>query len=143
MVPVVRSQAEFNAEDAIMWRTFGNRGWKWDVGLAFALGIATASQAMAGGDAPAKKLHGRLPPHYGNVVNENQRQAIYKIQEEYSGRIEALQTQLKNLKKQRDDRILAVVTPDQRRRIEAAKGNAGAKPLKHAPAQPAEKKPAP
>lgn len=63
------------------------------------------------------KLHGRLPPHYGKIVNDQQRQKIYAIQEEYRSKIEVLENQLKALKKERDEKIASVLTPEQRQAV--------------------------
>ena len=38
----------------------------------------------------AKKFRGRLPNYYRQVVDEKQREAIYKIQQEYAPKIAAL-----------------------------------------------------
>lgn len=69
---------------------------------------------------PKKGIH-RLPPHYGGVVDDEQRAKIYKIQDEYQPKIEALEAQLKNLRKERDGKIEALLTPEQKQKIDAAK----------------------
>lgn len=70
----------------------------------------------------AKKGH-RLPPHYKDVVNDEQRARIYGIQDEYGPKIKALQRQLKALKKEQKERIEAVLTPDQKEKVDAAKSS--------------------
>jgi len=75
----------------------------------------------------AKEFRGRLPAYYGTVVDEKQRQAIYDIQKEYHARIAALKAQLEALIKQRDEKIDAVLTPEQLQKIEEAKAAAKAK----------------
>jgi len=61
------------------------------------------------------------------VVDDKQRQAIYDIQKEYHPRIAALKAQLEALIKERDEKIDAVLTPEQLQKIEAAKAAAKAK----------------
>jgi hypothetical protein len=81
-----------------------------------------------------KKGH-RLPHHYAKVVKPEQREQIYKIQEKYQPKLEDLEAQIKGIKKQRDEEISAVLTPEQRKKVEEASGK-GEKQ-----AAPAEKSP--
>lgn len=89
--------------------------------LVVAIAATTASASDA---APTKKLgkliRGRLPAHYSKVVTPEQRQAIYKIQEEYRPQIEALEAQISALEKQRDEKITAILTPEQKKQVEQA-----------------------
>ena len=71
--------------------------------------------------APQKKFQGRLPAHYRKVVDQKQREAIYKIQEAYWARIQALKAQLASLIKDRNSKIVAVLTPEQSKKVEEAK----------------------
>jgi Spy/CpxP family protein refolding chaperone len=110
----------------------------WGTCVLLAAALVVASQSAVSEDAPVsrpaeKKLHGHLPPHFGKVVDEQQRQTIYKIQDEYAGKIDALRAQLMALLKQRDERILAVLTPQQRMLVEAA---THAKPANKSPDLP-------
>ena len=66
----------------------------------------------------AKKFRGRLPNHYRHVVDEKQRQEIYKIQEEYAAKIATLKAQLKAMSKERDEKVLAVLTPEQQKKVD-------------------------
>jgi len=75
----------------------------------------------------AKKFRGRLPNFYRLVVDQKQRQTIYKIQAEYAPKIADLKAQLDALTKQRDQRVAAVLTPQQRKRVEGFKAAAKAK----------------
>lgn len=99
--------------------------------LATAMTLLTVAVAMieqtvsaTEESAPARKTSvskGRhLPAHYRSVVNEKQRQDIYKIQEEYEPRIRVLQDQLNALKKERDEKISALLTAEQRRLVKEA-----------------------
>jgi len=93
-------------------------------------------------DAEAKKAkgpRGRLPAYYSQVVDQKQREAIYKIQEEYEPKIAALREQLDALTKQRDEKVAAVLTPEQLKKI--AELQAAGK-AKRAQPKPEEKKPA-
>ncbi len=75
----------------------------------------------------AEKFRGRLPNFYRQVVNQKQRQTIYKIQAEYAPKIADLKAQLDALTKERDQRVAAVLTPEQRKRVEDFKAAAKAK----------------
>jgi len=70
---------------------------------------------------------GRLPPYYKDVVDDKQRDKIYAIQAEYADRIERLKQQLEALEAERDGRIEAVLTPQQKAKVEAARNEAKAK----------------
>ena len=119
--------------------------------LAIVLAVAfaaTAAPALA--DGPVKgvlrKPRRALPAHYAPVVSEEQKQQIHKIQEEYTPQIDALNEQIKALKKERDEKIAAVLTPEQKKQIDDAKAAAkakrkaakpdAAKPTEPAPAAP-------
>jgi hypothetical protein len=103
--------------------------------LVFCMVIAlTTCQRLALGDeTPAKetkKLSGRLPAYFADVVSEKQRQRIYQIQASYKPRIESIEQQLKELKKHRDEDIAGVLTPEQKQRVEEAALKAKAKRAK-------------
>jgi hypothetical protein len=126
----------------------------WVMPIAFMTGFLMVDRHVwaADGKAPIKKIlskkGNRLPAHYASVVNEKQREAIYKIQEEYQPKIESLQKQLKALKKQRDEKISAVLTAEQKKQVEEAAAKTknapkDAKPAKEEPPlPPVEPKPA-
>lgn len=59
----------------------------------------------------------RLPPYYGEIVNETQKEAIYRIQAQYAEQIEALKAQLRDVVKQRDDAIEALLTDEQKQQL--------------------------
>lgn len=99
--------------------------------LACLLGasVAAAAEAETTKAAPAaaeaKGPRGRLPAYYAEVVDEKQRTAIYAIQQEYAERIKQLRLQLDAVTKERDQKIAAVLTPEQQKKVaelaEAAK----------------------
>lgn len=124
----------------------------------FAWWVALVSMAAASADAKrpvageqgkpvveksASGTSHRLPAHYAQVVNQKQREQIYKIQDEYQPRIETLQKQLNALKKERERKIVALLTAEQRRQIEeaAAAAKAKRKSKSQKSPQPAEKAP--
>jgi Spy/CpxP family protein refolding chaperone len=99
--------------------------WALLISLSAAL---TSADRPAFADGPIKKVvkkerasRGHLPKYYANVVTEEQREKILKIQEEYKPKIEALQAQLKVLKKEQDDKISAVLSEEQKKKVEEAK----------------------
>ena len=65
-----------------------------------------------------KEVKGRLPAHYSKIVDDAQRDRIYRIQAKYSARIEALQAQLDTLQAERDAEIRAVLTPEQQQQLD-------------------------
>ena len=74
-----------------------------------------------------KPFRGRLPNYYKQVVDEKQRKAIYKIQKEYAPKIAELKAQLQTLIKQRDEKVAAVLTPEQLKKVEELAAAAKAK----------------
>jgi hypothetical protein len=109
--------------------------------VSFAVLLAAQGQSILGDDAPAKQalpkktttLRGRLPAHYGKVVTEQQRNLIYKIQAEYRPKVDLLEAQLTLLKRERDTKIEAVLTPAQKKLIEEATRAKAKKPLANVP----------
>jgi Spy/CpxP family protein refolding chaperone len=78
--------------------------------------VATERPTLAD-DTPVKQVtrwrRGRLPAYYSKIVTEEQRDKINKIQEEYQTKFEAL-------KKERDEKISAVLTDEQKKKVEEA-----------------------
>ena len=71
-----------------------------------------------------------------------QKQFAAKIQEEYKPKIDAARAQLDALVKEQNEKIAAVLTPEQKKKVEEAAANVkekGAKPKAEQPATPAEK----
>ena len=92
---------------------------------------ALASSAQAG---KPEKPRGVLPPYFKGVVDEKQRDAIYTSQGEYAAKIAALKAQLEAVTKERDTKIAAVLTPDQRKKVEQLQTEAKAKRGEQKPA---------
>lgn len=102
------------------------------------------SQPAEGKKAKPEKSKGRLPPYFAEVVDQKQREEIYRIQEEFGPKIDALKAQLAALAKDRDEKIAAVLTPEQAKKLgqlrDAAKAKRAASAEKK-PAKPPESKP--
>ena len=77
--------------------------------------------------AKTKKGRHRLPHYFKDVVGDEQREKIYNIQDEYRPKIAALKAEWKALAKERDEKIEAVLTPEQKRQIDEARAEAKAK----------------
>lgn len=107
------------------------------------VGQGKAAAAQPAAAKKAQSFRGRLPNYYAQVVNQQQRTTIYKIQAEYAPKIAALQAQLDELTKERDERIAAVLSPQQRKAVEdlgaAAKARREQKKDKAAKNKPAAK----
>jgi len=108
-----------------MRRNFARRGLSLALLTVLCVCWSASQPSILGAEAPAKKglakkLRGRLPAHYSQVVTQEQREAIYKIQEEYQPRIQALKDQLAALQKEQKEKIDAVLTPEQKQQVEQA-----------------------
>ncbi len=111
-----------------MSRLIFGRAVLWTTLTSLAVILAGVNHRAVGQDsteeakpAAAKKetnFRGRLPNYYRTVVDEKQRQAIYKIQEEYAARLAALRDQLAALSKELDEKVTAVLTPEQAKKIQ-------------------------
>lgn len=111
---------------------------------SLALTLSLFQQVTRGEDAAAKpdakpavkkraKPRGRLPAHFGKIVDPQQREAIYKLQSEYAPKIEALRAELQALLAKRDADVESVLTAEQKEKLAelraaaASKRGAGAK----------------
>jgi hypothetical protein len=95
---------------------------------------------VEGKQAKKAPVKGRLPAYYSQIVTESQRQRIYQIQANYNPKIESLQAQIEALEAQRDEEMRAVLSPDQKRRLDARIAEAQAKKEAKAEQKAAEKK---
>jgi Spy/CpxP family protein refolding chaperone len=111
-----------------------------------ALSVATFPYLVTAdgpGDKPAVakpadgERPGPLPNYFGKIaVNDAQRADLYKVQDEYDAKIDALQMQIKALLKERDSKMEALLTPGQKLRLQELRDEAkakGAKPDDEAP----------
>jgi len=70
------------------------------------------------------KPRGRLPNYFSGVVTDEQREKIYAIQNEFEPKIKELILKLDSLKKERDEKINALLTPEQKKKIDDLKAAA-------------------
>ena len=82
-----------------------------------------ASGKKAKGEKAAKP-RGRLPNYFSGVVNDEQREKIYAIQKQCEPKISDLRKELDSLIKARDEKINALLTPEQKKKIEDLKAAA-------------------
>ena len=113
----------------------------------FLFSHAAVSLAADPAKTPAKadkaekaKAAGRLPAHYGEVVDAKQREAIYAIQQQYTEKVNQLKADLDALIKQRDAKIEGVLTPEQKQKIADLAATAKAKREAGKKSDPAPKK---
>jgi hypothetical protein len=95
-----------------------------------ALGIVVVNSPLSVGQEKAaekKKSKGTLPAYYADVVSEEQRAKIYAIQEKYAKEIKDLNEQLAAVSKKRNDEIEALLTDEQKAKIDKAREEAVAK----------------
>lgn len=100
------------------------------LGLAQAPDKKASDGAKPAAGAPAKvraKNRGRLPPYYARVVSGEQKDKIYAIQQSYEAKIADLQAQLKALTDKRDAEVAAVLTADQKSKVDQIAADAKAK----------------
>lgn len=99
----------------------------------------TASQPAAKG---AKKAGARLPPYFGEVVTQEQREKIYGLQSKFLDQIQKLREEITALEAKQKEEVAAVLTADQRAQVEKmaaeAKGKRTKKGMKDQPAPPAD-----
>src|SRR5204862_8308538 len=70
-------------------------------------------------DEPTAKVKVTRPKNYAKVgLRADQKQSIYKIQAKYDEEIEKLGAKIKELRATRDKEVKAVLTPDQKKRLE-------------------------
>ena len=103
------------------------------------MGLAPA-WSWAGEDKPTAKATPqasgncrRLPAYYKDVVSEEQREAIYEIQEEFGAKIAELKVKLAELQKQQAAKVEAVLSPEQKQKVGQLKAAAAAKRHPKAP----------
>jgi type II secretory pathway component HofQ len=114
--------------------------------------VLAQSEGEAPSKTPAEGRRSPLPSLFGKIaVNDQQREQLYRIQDEYAAKIDALQQQIKALLAERDAKMEGVLTPGQKLRLaelreearqraakqkEAGSGDATDPPTKSPPAQP-------
>ncbi|MBN1588669.1 MAG: hypothetical protein JW888_04065 [Pirellulales bacterium] len=119
------------------------------LGIACSTATAQDAKAPAAGKTAVKQKRkttasdARLPNHFRTVVTEEQRQKIYAVQREYGPRLRELRSQLRALSEERNAKIDAILTPEQRKQIadlkEAAKKKRNKAKEEAAEAEPVKK----
>lgn len=105
---------------------------------SLALTLSLFQQLTLGEDAAAKpaakptvkaraKLRGRLPAHFGKIVDPQQKEQIYGIQREYAPKIEALRAELQALLAKRDADVENVLTAEQKEKLAEFRAAAASK----------------
>ena len=113
------------------------------VGQSLPALAAERAAPAAPAKAEAKKPSHRLPNYFGDLgLEEGQRDKIYAVQDEYGPKIEALERQLETLRKERDAKVAAVLTPDQVKKLDDLKSASKAKRDTKKPAVKKSEKPA-
>ena len=69
----------------------------------------------------------RMPAHFNRVITEEQRPKLVAILKEHSPKIQQLRAELNSLVEKRDEALLKVLTPTQRRQLEELRAEASAK----------------
>ncbi len=106
--------------------------------VASALGLIvfgsppSIGQEKKSAEKKTEKPKGRLPAYYSDVVSDEQKERIYGIQEKYSKELKALNEELLALTKKQNDEIEAVLTAEQKVKVDAARDAAIAKKKKKA-----------
>jgi TolA-binding protein len=68
------------------------------------------------------RVRGVLPQYYGKIsLSDEQKQKIYKIQNEYSDRIDELEKKIEDLKAERNSKYMKELTKAQKERLEELK----------------------
>lgn len=78
-------------------------------------------------DGQEAKFKGRLPPYYGDIVTDEQRQQIYDIQGKYAKQKEALKAQLEALDEKEDAEVAKVLSAEQKAKLKKAQEDGSAK----------------
>jgi hypothetical protein len=102
---------------------------------------ATTPEKKPAKTAKAKRRRGdRLPQFFkGVVTDDDQKEKIYAVQDEYAPKLKALRDQLQTLTAERDAKIDDVLTADQKKTVQAKRAEAEAKRAEAAAAKRAEK----
>jgi len=106
-----------------------------------ATAAATAKAEGAAAKAPAKRK-GQVPPYYGDVTNEMQKEKIYTLQATYAEKIAAAKAALDAVTAERDAAIAAVLTAEQQAQVAKLKADAEKARKEKADATKASAKPA-
>jgi Spy/CpxP family protein refolding chaperone len=82
-------------------------------------GIVAQDKKDGKKDDAGPKAKGFLPMNWGKIgLTDNQKQEIYTIQGKYNAEIDKLEAKIRELKGARDKEMKAVLTPEQKKRLE-------------------------
>lgn len=95
------------------------------------------TKAAAPDKSKEAKSYKRLPAYYGDLVDGAQKEKIYALQEKWGKQIDELAEQVKALQQKRDAEIEAVLTADQKAKLEKARTDGKAKAQEKAAAKKA------
>ena len=86
---------------------------------------------------PARRaeVKGRLPRHFGSLVNNEQRTEIYLIQAKFREKISKLKQELEKLETQQMQDIEAVLTAEQRKKLNGFRDNSRRKGKSDSPSK--------
>jgi cell division protein ZapA (FtsZ GTPase activity inhibitor) len=89
---------------------------------------ATTSETTPAKTTKAKRHRGdHLPLYYKGLVTDDQKEQLYSIQDDYRPKLKALKDQLKALTAERDAKLDALLTADQKAKVQAKRDEAQAK----------------
>lgn len=89
-------------------------------GVLVFVGVLWTSAVLAAEKGGAGSYR-RLPAHYKDVVTQTQREAIYRIQEEFGPKLAELKAKIAELEGQRRAKIEGLLTPEQKAKLERAR----------------------
>jgi hypothetical protein len=82
------------------------------------LGILLLAGGWIQGQAEKPRAKGQLPPNWSKLgLSDEQRQKVYSIQSEYRSKVDALEAQIKALRKQELSEVSKVLTSGQKTRL--------------------------
>jgi peptidoglycan hydrolase CwlO-like protein len=68
---------------------------------------------------PPVRVKGKLPPNWSKLgLTDSQVQEVYKVQNKYNEEIDKLEAKIKELKATRDRESKAILTPEQKKRLD-------------------------
>ena len=86
------------------------------------------SKSSSSSSKSESKVRGVLPQNYRQLgLSDEQRQSIYKVQNEYSDKIDDLQKKIDEMKAERNAKYLKLLTKAQRDRLEEIRKSASDK----------------
>ncbi len=94
---------------------------------------STATRREAKKPVTTDEATPRMPAHFNKVINEEQRPKIIAVLKDHGPKIQQLRAELASLIEKRDEALLKVLTPTQRRQLEELRAEASASARRHRP----------